>query len=159
MMKNSYLRLTTLTYKMASDRRQQASALWSPFGSASLPFRHCLKALKPMIKASYKTFSFLLSYASFANCAQGHKYLCKTLEPSRVKISKDKSTSVPSDKKSFLETYFGSNIKSASLAFSKISTKDEKHKKQKAPQCLRPDMLFKRPLQSNLTSASLRSAR
>lgn len=159
MMKNSYLRLMTLTYRIASDRRQQTSALWSPFGSASLPFRHCLKALKPMIKASYKTFSFLLSYASFANCAQGHKYLCKTLEPSRVKISKDKSTSVPSDKKAYLKTYFGSNIKSASLAFSKISTKDEKHKKQKAPQCLRPDMLFKRPLRSNLTSASLRSAR
>ena len=159
MMKNSYLRLMTLTYRMASYGRQQASALWSPFGSASLPFRHCLKALKPKMKASYNTFSFLLSYASFANCAQGHKYLCKTLEPSRVKSLKIKSTSVPSDKKSSLETCFGSNIKSASLAFSKISTKDEKHKKQKAPQCLRPDMLFKRPLQSNLTSASLRSAR
>lgn len=128
MMKNSYLRLTTLTYRMASDRRQQASALWSPFGSASLPFRHCLKALKPRMKdASH----FLLSYASFANYAQGHKYLCKTLEPSRVKISKDKSTSVPSDKKAYLKTRFGSNIKSASLAFSKISTKDERPKKQK----------------------------
>jgi hypothetical protein len=124
-MKNSYLRLMTLTYRMASDRRQQASALWSPFGSASLPFRHCLK---PRMKdASH----FLLSYASFANCAQGHKYLCKTLEPSRVKISKDKSTSVPSDKKAYLKTRFGSNIKSASLAFSKISTKDERPKKQK----------------------------
>ena len=156
MMKTFHLRLMTLTYRMASYGRQQASALWSPFGSASLPFRHCLKALKPRMKdASH----FLLSYASFANCAQGHKYLCKTLEPSRVKNSKDKSTSVPSDKKAYLETCFGSNIKSASLAFSKISTKDEKHKKQKAPQCLRPDMLFKRPLRSNLTSASLRSAR
>lgn len=153
MMKSSYLRLMTLTYRMASYGRQQASALWSPFGSASLPFRHCLK---PRMKdASH----FLLSYASFANCAQGHKYLCKTLEPSRVKSLKIKSTSVPSDKKSSLETCFGSNIKSASLAFSKISTKDERHKKQKAPQCLRPDMLFKRPLRSNLTSASLRSAR
>ena len=143
----------TLTYRMARYRKQQASALWSPFGSASLPFRHCLK---PMMKdASH----FLLSYASFANCAQGHKYLCKTLEPSRVKSSKDKSTSVPSDKKAYLKTRFGSKNTSASLAFSKISTKDEKHKRQKAPQCLRPDMLFKRPLRSNITSASLRSAK
>ena len=159
MMKTLHLRLTTLTYRMASDGRQQASALWPPFGSASLPFRHCLKALKPMMKASHKTFSFLMSYASFANYAQGHKYLCKTLEPSRVKSLKIKSTSVPSDKKTYLTTCFGSNLTSASLAFSKISTKDERHKKQKAPQCLRPDMLFKRPLRSNLTSASLRSAR
>lgn len=155
-MKNSYLRLTTLTYRMASYGRQQTSALWSPFGSASLSFGHCLKALKPMMKdASH----FLLSYASFANCAQGHKYLCKTLEPSRVKSLKTKTTSVPSDKKTYLTTCFGSKLTSASLAFSKISTKDEKHKRQKAPQCLRPDMLFKRPLWSILTSASLRSAR
>lgn len=159
MMKTLHLRLTTLTYRMASDGRQQASALWSPFGSASLPFRHCLKALKPMMKASYKTFSFLMSYASFANYAQGHKYLCKTLEPSRVKSLKIKSTSVPSDKKTYLTTCFGSKNTSASLALSKISTKDERHKKQKTPQCLRPNMLFKRPLRSNLTSASLRSAR
>jgi hypothetical protein len=156
MMKNSYLRLTTLIYRMASYGRQQASALWSPFGSAPLPFRHCLK---PKTKASYKTFSFLLSYASFANCAQGHKYLCKTLEPSRVKSLKIKSTSVPSDKETFLTAHFGSKLTSASLAFSKISTKDEKHKRQKALQCLQPDMLFKRPLRSILTSASLRSAR
>ena len=155
-MKSSYLRLMTLTYRMASYGRQQASALWSPFGSASLPFRHCSK---PKMKASYKTFSFLMSYASFANCAQGHKYLCKTLKPFRVKSLKIKSTSVPSDKKAYLTARFGSKLASASLAFSKISTKDEKHKKQKAPQCLRPDMLFKRPLRSNLTSASLRSAR
>ena len=127
-MKTLHLKLMTLTYRMASYGRQQASALWSPFGSASLPFRHCLKALKPRMKdASH----FLLSYASFANYAQGHKYLCKTLEPSRVKISKDKSTSVPSDKKAYLKTRFGSNIKSASLAFSKISTKDKRPKKQK----------------------------
>lgn len=158
-MKTSHLRLMTLTYRMASDRRQQASALWSPFGSASLPFRHCLKALKPMMKASYKTLSFPLSYASFANCAQGHKYLCKTLEPSRVKSLKIKSTSVPSDKKTYLTACFGSKLTSASLAFSKISTKDEKHKRQKAIQCLQPHMLFKRPLRSILTSASLRSAR
>ena len=132
MMKNFYLKLMTLTYRMASYGRQQTSALWSrPFGSAPLPFRHCLKALKPMMKASYKTFSFLMSYASFANYAQGHKYLCKTLEPSRVKNSKDKSTSVPSDKKAYLKTCFGSNIKSASLAFSKISTKDERPKNLK----------------------------
>lgn len=129
MMKSSYLKQTTLIYRMTHYGRQQTSAMWSrPFGSASLPFRHCLKASKPMMKdASH----FLLSYASFANCAQGHKYLCKTLEPSRVKNSKDKSTSVPSDKKAYLKTCFGSNIKSASLAFSKISTKDERPKKQK----------------------------
>lgn len=156
MMKTSHLRLMTLTYRMASGRRQQASALWSPFGSASLPFRHCIK---PRTKASYRTFSFFLSYASFANCAQGHKYLCKTLEPSRVKSLKIKSTSVPSDKKTYLTACFGSKLTSASLAFSKISTKDEKHKRQKALQCLQPHMLFKRPLRSILTSASLRSAR
>lgn len=128
-MKSSYLKQMTLIYRTTHYGRQQTSAMWSrPFGSASLPFRHSLKALKPMMKdASH----FLLSYASFANCAQGHKYLCKTLEPSRVKNSKDKSTSVPSDKKAYLKTCFGSNIKSASLAFSKISTKDEKHKNLK----------------------------
>lgn len=128
-MKSSYLKQMTLIYRTTHYGRQQTSAMWSrPFGSASLPFRHSLKALKPMMKdASH----FLLSYASFANCAQGHKYLCKTLEPSRVKNSKDKSTSVPSDKKAYLKTCFGSNIKSASLAFSKISTKDERPKKQK----------------------------
>lgn len=129
MMKSSYLKQMILIYRTTHYGRQQTSAMWSrPFGSASLPFRHSLKALKPMMKdASH----FLLSYASFANCAQGHKYLCKTLEPSRVKNSKDKSTSVPSDKKAYLKTCFGSNIKSASLAFSKISTKDERHKNLK----------------------------
>lgn len=128
-MKSSYLKQMILIYRTTHYGRQQTSAMWSrPFGSASLPFRHSLKALKPMMKdASH----FLLSYASFANCAQGHKYLCKTLEPSRVKNSKDKSTSVPSDKKAYLKTCFGSNIKSASLAFSKISTKDERHKNLK----------------------------
>lgn len=93
-MKIQLLGVMTLTYKMASDTRQQASAMWPPFGSASLPFRHSLKTKDEICFAHFFCLMPLTAFGDISSLSD----------------FKVKGTSVPSDNKAIQVTCWGSSL-------------------------------------------------
>jgi hypothetical protein len=155
---------TTLTFSHGRYGRQSTSARLRPFGLASLGLS---RGSKPKMKASHKTLSFLCAYASFAY-AQGHKLLndfktlkskSQKLKPPSGQASKAKSASLalsyksikarasnPRHLSSFGYRGFSKALRGQSYerlaSLGDKSTKDERLKRPRAPQCLRSHKSF-----------------